>query len=461
VAGLVYGVVQGYSQTRKMNTKGDISLGFVNSEYNVDNLVPNRLFMPVDTTATDSVTIAEILFNPEMRLIDPDTFKLETGLIRIDSSLLNRDSTRIIDIHPQDVLQANEFKLETSNKQASLVFYGSIRVNGALDYNGLQSTDAFNTYYIPVGEENSNVRRFYMGAFQTRIGIRGNNKTSYGPVNFKIEADFRGQYRNLRIRHAYGQFINILAGQTWSVFGDPFSIPWTVDLEGPNSSLNRRSVQIRYSNLINEKIRYMVSLETPQVEFIPSDSIVAIIQGFPDVAARIKFMMSKGHIQGAVILRSLGVSNSSEQATESAGYGGLLSGRYDFRDRRRLLFQLVGGVGIARYISSLKGTGSDVVFNPATGKYEPLPVFGGFVSLAWGWNKNLYSFLTPGFTSIKNKRYQEDDSFSFSAYFSVNTFYDVTEGFRFGAEYSYGSRVDKNNEKGSANRLSFVFYYSF
>jgi hypothetical protein len=459
--GLVFFSFSGLSQTRKVKTKSEIDLQSTDSG-KVNKLVPERLFLPFDTVVKpDSSSIAEILFNPELKLIDPDTFKLELSLVTPDSSLLNRDSSRIIDVHPQDAIRANVFKLETKNKQASLIFYGSIRVNGAMDYNGLQSVDAFNTYYIPVGEQNSNVRRFYMSASQTRFGILGNNKTSFGPVNFKVEADFRGKYRTLRIRHAYGQFINILAGQTWSVFGDPFAIPWTVDLEGPNSSVNQRAVQIRYSNLVNEKFRYMVSIETPQVEFVPSDSIVSIYQGFPDLAARMKFMMKKGHFQAAFIIRSLGVKNASDQSTESMGVGGLLSGRYDIKKRRTLLFQVVGGKGIARYISSLKGTGSDVVLNPATNRYEPLPVFGGFVSFAWGWNDHLYSFLTPGFTSIKNKDFQEDDAFSFSAYFSVNTFFDITEGFRFGAEYSYGSRVNKDTEMGSANRLSIIFYYSF
>jgi hypothetical protein len=126
-----------------------------------------------------------------------------------------------------------------------------------------------------------------------------------------------------------------------------------------------------------------------------------------------------------------------------------------------LLFQLVGGRGIGRYIRTLKGTGNDLVLNPETGLFEPLAVFGGFLSLEYEWRPNIYSFLTPGFTSIKNKSFQSDDAFSFSAYFSLNTFWDITQGFRFGGEYSYGSRINKNKESGTANRISFILYYSF
>jgi hypothetical protein len=372
---------------------------------------------------------------------------------------LNRDSARIIDVHAQDVMQTKVLKIESKNKKSFIVFYGSIRVNGATDYNGLQSIDGFNTYFIPVGENNSNVRRFFMSASQTRFGVQGTNKTDYGPINFQIEGDFRGGTGNsFRLRHAYGQFINILAGQTWAVFGDPASIPWTVDVEGPNSSVNQRSVQVRYSNLINEKFRWTASIESPQIDLL-SDTI-SIYQGTPDLAGRLKYMTTWGHLQGALILRSLG-SNESSQPTASMGQGGLLSGRYDFAHRGVILFQLVGGKGISRYIATLKGTGNDLVLNPATGLYVPLAVFGGFLSIGYDWKSNVYSSLTQGFTSIKNKSYQNDDAFSYSAYFSFNTFWDITKGFRVGAEYSFGSRVNVDNEFGTANRVSFILYYSF
>jgi len=449
-----------FSQTRKIKSGKGIDAGTL-GRVNVSKLVPQKLYNFKRSGEGDSVTIAEILFNPEIKLIDPDTFKLDIALVSPDSSLLKRDRFRIIDVHPQDVIQANVLKLETKNKKAFIAFYGSIRVNGAMDYNGLQSRAGFNTYYIPVGDENTNARRFYMSASQTRLGIQGTTKSDYGPINFHIEGDFQGMQSSIfRIRHAYGQFNNVLAGQTWSVFGDPFSIPWTVDTEGPNSSVNQRAVQVRYSNLINEKFRWMASMESPEIDFY-SDTI-SIYQGTPDLAGRMKYMYRKGHLQAAFILRSLGASRKNDkQTTSSVGVGGLFSGRYDVRPQVTFLFQLVGGRGIGRYIRTLKGTGNDLVLNPETGLFEPLTVYGGFVSVEYEWRKNIYSFLTPGFTAIDNKSFQSDDAFSFSAYFSLNTFWDVTQGFRVGGEYSYGSRVNKNKESGTANRMSFILYYSF
>lgn len=149
------------SQTRKMNTKGLEGTETI-VKHNINKVVPKYIVNKDDEK--DSVTLAEILFNPEIQLINPDTFKLETSVLSGDSALLQRDFTRIIDVHPQDVMSKNVLRIETKNKKTFIEFYGYIRVNGAEDFNGLQSKDEFNPYYIPVGEENSKVKRFFMSA---------------------------------------------------------------------------------------------------------------------------------------------------------------------------------------------------------------------------------------------------------------------------------------------------------
>ena len=452
--------VSAIAQTREIKTKDSITVNAPTSR-EINNLVPNILF-PKITAAPDTVSLAQILFNPEITLINPDTFKVKKSLIHPDSTLLKRDSLKILDIHPQDVLAREVLKVETKSKKTFIIFYGSIRVSGQIDYNGLESpTGGFNPYYIPVGE-GSGAKTFGMSASQTRFGLEGTHKTVWGPVNFKIEGDFRGNNQSFfRLRHAYGQFINVLAGQTWSVFGDPSSVPWTVDLEGPNSSVNPRSVQVRYSNLLGEKYRWMASLEAPQINYKPTDSISPIYQTFPDIAIRLKNMTKWGHLQAAIVMRSLGVKNQASSSSSSMGFGALISGRYEFFKRSVILGQLVGGKGISRYIRTFRHADQDLVYNPKTNSYDPLPVFGGFISIGNGWRQNIYSYLTAGFTAIKNKLYQQRDAFSHSAYFSINTFWDITKGFRAGAEYSFGSRVNNDNESNTASRLSFILYYSF
>jgi hypothetical protein len=86
---------------------------------------------------------------------------------------------------------------------------------------------------------------------------------------------------------------------------------------------------------------------------------------------------------------------------------------------------------------------------------------GGFFSYGIDWTDNLDSYFTAGITNILNKSYQPDETFNYSNYLSGNLFWNTKYGTRAGVEYSYGTRVNKNGEKGDANRISFIFYYDF
>jgi hypothetical protein len=45
--------------------------------------------------------------------------------------------------------------------------------------------------------------------------------------------------------------------------------------------------------------------------------------------------------------------------------------------------------------------------------------------------------------------------------FRLNTFYDIVEGARIGAEMIWGRRTDKDKQHGNAGRFNVLFYYDF
>ena len=157
------------------------------------------------------------------------------------------DTNINIDVHPQDSPEDRGFLILTSDKKAFLRIRGSVRLNGIYDLQGLQSTDIFDTYEIPVGDKNKFENRFLMSANQSRVGLEAQKETSLGDVFLKLETDFRNPGNAPRLRHAFGTVDQFLLGQTWSTFSDPAAIPNTVDLEGPNSAVGLRNAQIRYS----------------------------------------------------------------------------------------------------------------------------------------------------------------------------------------------------------------------
>ena len=87
-----------------------------------------------------------------------------------------------------------------------------------------------------------------------------------GPVEGKelrmyVETDFYGSSSVLRLRHAYGSYGGLLAGQTWTNFLDPDNFPNTIDFESPMAFPSFRQAQVRYTAKLNDQTAWAVSVE--------------------------------------------------------------------------------------------------------------------------------------------------------------------------------------------------------
>lgn len=382
-----------------------------------------------------------------------------------DSSKFFKDSVAIFDKHPQDFPPNSGFLIRAKDGDSYLRIKGSVRLNGAYDFNGLQSKSTFSTYDIPVGDDNSNEPRFFLSAYQSRLAIEIYKNTVIGNVFAKIEADFQGANNNLRLRLAYAVIENFLLGRAWSVFGDAEAVPKTVDKDGPNSSVTEKAVQIRFEPPAKNSWRYALALETPNPDITNPDTIEIspYFQSFPDITARIKFQPDedKGHLQLASVFRSITIRDPDDELQVLAGYGGLLSGRFFLQKENTFCFQFVGGKGIASYIKSLTGEGLDAVYDPQENMFRLLQTYGGFVSFNRNWSKVISTQITPGLTYVVNLESQPAEAFKYSFYFSGNMFMNFSKIINIGIEYSYGVRVNKNDERGNANRISFISIVDF
>ena len=383
---------------------------------------------------------------------------------QMDSLNLTADSVYIKDLEPNELPGGKGFLITADSGRSFLVIKASIRLNGAYDINGLQSEETFDTYEIPVGNDNSGDGRFFIGAYQTRFGLEVQKLTSLGIIFAKLETDFLGKNNSLRIRQAYGVIKSFLLGKARSVFGDADAIPNKVDRDGPNSSLNQRTVQIRFQPPKKEIIRWAVSVETPDPNVTGPDTIdvESVFQSFPDVASNINISSDNwGHIQLASVFRGISVRDPGGEIQVVPGYGGLFSGKIKILKKTNLMYQLYAGKGIARYVKSLSGQGLDVVYDNIDNTYKALNTYGGYISAGFKWSKIFSNDLTAGITRIVNIDSQPGDAFKVSYYASGNLFMYFAKTLNIGIEYSYGKRINKNNESGDANRVSFISILDF
>src|SRR5262249_15530507 len=117
-------------------------------------------------------------------------------------------------------------------------------------------------------EEFGRNHHFYLSARQSRFGVHGELPTSDGTVKATFEFDMFGVGRDaglttIRLRHAWGQWKHVGAGQTNSQFMDVDVFPNILDYWGPNGMLFFRNVQVFYEFFDDGKSNARVAIENP------------------------------------------------------------------------------------------------------------------------------------------------------------------------------------------------------
>ena len=357
------------------------------------------------------------------------------------------------------------FIIYSDRGKSSLKVYGEVRLNGALDLNGLQSQETFNVYEIQVDVPDSYEKKFYLGVFQSRIGLDANINTSLGMMNAKIEGDFNGSNNSFRIRQSYAKIKAFLGGKTRSLFGDADAMPTKVDRDGPNFAMSERTIQLRYEPKIKSSLKWGVAIENPEADITGPPDDISIDPYYQSIPPLISFIQSDfdngNHLRLSGIFRNITVRNTDQQLQILLGYGALFSGSIRLNKKNLVNFQVFGGQSISRYVKSFKGEGEDVVFDTVSNTYDPVNLTGGFASLSHSWNEWLTSDITYGLSTLEEIQSQPGTTFRLGYYASVNLFFRSFSTSEVGIEYSFGKKVAMNEDFGTANRVSFIMFFHF
>src|SRR5262249_18516798 len=211
-----------------------------------------------------------------------------------------------------------------------------------------------------------------ISAKQSRLGVLMNFPTANKPVYTKFEFDMFGVgvdegQTTIRLRHAFGQWSQWLAGQTNTLFMDASIFPNVIDYWGPAGMVFIRNPQIRYSFIQTEHRTFSIAIERPsndvdagQVRVIdPVGNLVGVTgsEKVPDFTAQYRNVEGWGHWQVAGVLRKVafdtpGAPNAEPKGSET-GYGVNLTGSYKLGKAKKnaILAGVVWGKGIASYMN--------------------------------------------------------------------------------------------------------------
>ncbi|HYD96831.1 MAG TPA: DcaP family trimeric outer membrane transporter [Noviherbaspirillum sp.] len=388
----------------------------------------------------------------------------------------------------------NSFRLP--NSDTSVRVYGFAELTAVKEFKGDNSDQDYSTFlpYAPLeGTPQGNRKgRTYLTGRTSRIGIEAATPSPYGPIGMKIEGDFNNDPRtgnsavygttgniytqqatnsyNFRLRHAYGQFGGLLAGQTWSTFMDLDSLPETVDFNGPIGATFIRQPQVRYTYPMAGVGNFTVALEN-SVSYVLDNTATATPAGFsrvPDLIGR----FDKGFDWGTLSLRALShehrIDDGAGVNLSRRGWGVAASGMVKTVGNDFLTWTVTGGNGIGRYFNYIEGAFYDagtnrILMEKAAGivlGYQHKPSDTLRYNFALGYQKNFTNEYTDfavangldsGRFGINRKLWQAHLGF----------IWNPVKGVDIGTEYILGRRTTLAGEDGDMSRINFSAKYNF
>ena len=322
---------------------------------------------------------------------------------------------------------------------------------------------------------------WFAGVRQSRLGFKGYIPTSKGEIRTIFEFELFGTgvdagQTTFRIRHAWGEFRKIGAGQTWSVFMDPDVFPNSIEYWGPSGMIFFRNVQVRYTPWTSGDSNFMISLERPgasgdQGIYAQRIELQNIRPRFrwPDLASHYRLGGKWGHVQIAGIVRDIKwddlLTNDAFNLDGGVvGWGVNLSSNIKIK-KDVIRLQAAYGRGIENYFNDAPADVGIVnnfsnPLRPIVGK--ALPDLGLVAFYDHTWSDKFTSSIGYSLVDIDNTEGQIPSAFKRGQYALTNLLYYPVKGVMMGGEFQWGRRAN-HSDGFSYNdyRIQFSFKYDF
>ncbi len=379
--------------------------------------------------------------------------------------------------------------VQAAEQSRSFDIYGFAQADFIQDIGGRLSPDwddAFRPSQICIDGACGGDGQSSVSVKQSRFGIKGLMPTGEGrsPFNFKFEFDLFGTgsdagQTTFRLRHFYGEWGPLLAGQTHSLFMDIDVFPNTIDYWGPSGMVFYRNVQIRYTPWRTDSNEFAIAIERPGNDIDPGN--VRLVEGFedaeiqndeelPDFTARWRTSGDWGHFQVGGILRKVGFEYRQSpgekwSSSSETGWGVNLASVINVLERDALRLQLVYGEGIASYMNDggmdlapqAKYSGDTLVDVSA----ETVPLTGVVAYYDHWWSERWSSSIGYSFTEVDNTNFQDPGAFHKGQYASTNLLWYPGDNLMVGGELLWGERENNDGASDDDVRFQFSVKYSF
>ena len=330
---------------------------------------------------------------------------------------------------------------------------GRIKLDLIKDYDTITSEDSFDPRTIPIPQEDGGNSRLHARETRLFLDIRG-------PVEGKelrmyVEGDFYGSGNAFRLRHAYGSYGGLLAGQTWTNFLDPDNFPNTIDFESPMAFPSFRQAQVRYTAKLTDKATWAVSVEDNNSQ-ITNPSVPGKAEyPSPDLTTSVRFGGTKGHGYASVFLGKARYRPTVGEPDNVTLWGSLLSARVKVYKSDYVYGQFTFGDGVGRY------RGGVTAVPDATGELKAVGLTAFMGGYEHFWSARATSNFVWSVAQSEDHDYYPDTFNKQLDYTAINFIYWFLPNRAWaGIEYLHGGREIVSGDDASANRLQFAIRFN-
>ncbi len=323
---------------------------------------------------------------------------------------------------------------------------GRIKLDAIHDFKPIGSTDFFDPRTIPIGAGDGTNTRLH--ARETRLQLGIESPAGDHPMRLYVEGDFYGSGNAFRLRHAYGSYGGLTAGQTWTTFMDDMGIPNTIDFETPTAYALARTALVRWTHRTSAGVAIEGAVEESDPEVLaPADVAGVSEKPMPDFVGRLRFLRPRGHAQVSGFAGTTRFRLADGDADDAAMWGMLASVRYRPVTKDAVYAQVAFGDGIGRY----RGGVTAVI--DASNQLRAVRAVGTMAGYEHFWSERFSSNVVYAI-AVANDSEVPMQSNRRLDYASTNfLWWFVRDRAWAGVEYLYGRRELTSGDEESAHRV--------
>jgi hypothetical protein len=345
--------------------------------------------------------------------------------------------------------QAQAFDFSAGDVDASV--YGYTRLNMSYDIDENLADPSQSGDFSKLSN-NGIDGHFGASAYQSRIGVKATNASG---VMINVEGDFLGSNNNLRLRHAYGSYKGILAGQTWSNHTTFVGSTPTLDFGGlvATAGYQSRVAQLRYTTGPAS-----FSIEDPKGEFAGTAAGTGKKDGTPAFTARFDDKSgSLSYAASAVVKQNSYDIGTADDTT--IGFGVFGAAKIAITDMISIQGAINYADGATGYI--YRSGGKDAYLD--NGDLKNLSGVGGTIgtSVNLGGGSSINISYGVAKLDVDDLASPTNDPNETNENAFINYQWTPAQSVMMGIEYGYYSNETQGGSSEDANRLMFAAQYNF